>query len=493
MCSQAWALDSQHVEIMNTIVTRHASGEKLDAEEIAEIVAARRAKEGDDGMPSYSVEDGVAVVPIHGVISRYASQVNNISGPSGTSVEQVREHVVEALGDDRVKAILLDIDSPGGSTDGLAELADDLRAANDMKPLFSFTEGLAASAAYWLGSQSREFIASKGARVGSIGVYRTLIDSSEAAKARGLRVDVVKAGEHKAMGEPGTQIGAKERAEAQRLVNSFYEMFIDGVAKGRGISIKAATALGDGRVHLGQQAKEIGLVDQIGSAKDARALVLARISSERAQSSMEADGINVDGRKDTAMPEPATSNTSNSVANSVGSPGYVGPFTCDPPPWVGSTDLTVGTGTYAGVSHINELADVTAASSADAATLLKAAHPHQMDLVAKLISDGSTTEQALVALAQDAKEHYSVAIENAAKGAAQAERDKLIDENANESLGAAPDVQEGAGRPTTPEEAFARVDVQEAFFSLSAVKGAWAHAEEEKLDPWAFIQDEMSE
>lgn len=260
LTTMAWAIHEPVLANFSEIVMRHVEGVKLSADEIKAAVQAA-SPNGVKTSPDYYVANGVAVIPIYGVISKYSAGVNSISQPQGTSMQAIREDLRAALSDPAVNAILLDVESAGGSTDGLAELADEIRASS--KPVTAFANGIMASAAYWLGAQASEVVSSPSAIVGSIGVFSVVRDSSRAAENAGFRVMVVKAGEMKGGGTPGAPVTDAQLTEVQRIVNAHYSMFIDAVAKGRKIPADSARALGDGRIHVGAAAQQLGLVDKL--------------------------------------------------------------------------------------------------------------------------------------------------------------------------------------------------------------------------------------
>lgn len=270
----AWALEETVLGQLAEIVMRHNEGGKLSAEEIQKRIQAA-SPGGPKQSDGYSAEGGVAIVPIYGVISKYSAGIDDISQPEGCSVEQIRDDYRAALADKSVHTILLDIESPGGTIDGIAELADELAACT--KTLVAFANGQMCSAAFWLGSQGDEIVGSKSSMVGSIGCYTVSLDSSRAAENAGYKVNVVRAGAMKGAGTRGAPVAPEHLAELQRTIDAYYSMFIEAVATGRGISTDEARALGDGRVHIGQTAKAQGLVDRIDTFENTLARLQASV------------------------------------------------------------------------------------------------------------------------------------------------------------------------------------------------------------------------
>ena len=204
---------------------------------------------------------GVAVIDISGPMMKYAS---SLSG--GTSTVRTRRAVRDAAADKDVQAIVLRIDSPGGTVAGTFDLADDVAAANAKKPVVAYIEDLGASAAYAVASQAGSIHANRTAILGSIGTYAVIHDQSGQAAQIGVKVHVLRAGQFKGAGHPGTEVTAEQLAEWQRMVDELNEHFIEGVAAGRrALSVQQVRELADGRVHVGQAALTLGLIDGIAS------------------------------------------------------------------------------------------------------------------------------------------------------------------------------------------------------------------------------------
>ena len=212
MTGSAWAVDLVILGQFKQIVERHLAGEKLTDEAIIEATGGRAGSE-----EKYSFEitaDGTAIIPVSGVIAKYSRMVNGSSQPRGTSLEQLGRQLGEARTDARVSRIFLLIESPGGSVAGLADFADQVYRTSFEKPVVAFADDMAASAAYWIGSQANAFYGNATAAIGSIGVYTLFVDSSERAKQMGLEFIIVRSGANKGIGSPGfpvsgTAVGAR--------------------------------------------------------------------------------------------------------------------------------------------------------------------------------------------------------------------------------------------------------------------------------------------
>lgn len=220
---------------------------------------------------SYAVtSDRVATIELHGSLTKHASSFGG-----SRSMAAARRSIRAAVKDPDVSAILLHIDSPGGTVAGTTDLADDIAAAARQKPVHAYIEDLGASAAYWLASQATKVYANRSAEVGSIGVFMAITDWSAYAEKEGAKVHVVRFGDHKGAGIPGTEITAEQLAEWQKQVDAYGAMFIDAVAAGRGMAKAQAKQLADGRMHTAADAVDLKLIDGVKTLDEVHAELAA--------------------------------------------------------------------------------------------------------------------------------------------------------------------------------------------------------------------------
>ena len=211
----------------------------------------------------YEVVDGVAVIPVEGVIARKMNLMTDISG--GASIQIITEDFRAALGRSDVKAVLLAIDSPGGTVDGTMELAAEVFAARGVKPVAALGDGLMASAAYWIGAAAEEVWLGTGtSQAGSIGVITLHRDVSKAEERIGVKTTVLTAGKYKGIANQYEPLSQEGRDVIQEHLDYIYTLFVNDVAKMRGVDAeKAQSQMADGRVFIGRQAVEAGLADGI--------------------------------------------------------------------------------------------------------------------------------------------------------------------------------------------------------------------------------------
>ena len=207
-------------------------------------------------------QGAIAVIPVHGTIVQRASQINICEG--GTSTEQVSAMLQQALADETVSQILLDVDSPGGSVFGVSEMADEIRAARAQKPVVAIANSMAASAAYWIGCSAGEFYMTPGGMVGSIGVWTAHEDWSKALEEAGVNVTLISAGKYKVEGNPYGPLDEEAKTNTQKSVDDYYSMFTKAVAKGRNVPIDAVrNGMGQGRVLQADDAMAEKMVDGV--------------------------------------------------------------------------------------------------------------------------------------------------------------------------------------------------------------------------------------
>ena len=281
---KAWAMHPPIMRTMLGILHRHANGNRLTPDAIAEAVrtrhSARVAGVEDSGndvppVPYVCTPDGVAVISVQGVIAKRASLIEDVSTGQASSCERILSNVNLAKSDKRVRAIVLDVDSPGGTVDGVAGLSDELYSLRGKIPLVAFANGLMCSAAYWIGSACDRIVATQDAEVGSIGVYSILSDYSEMLKTAGVSEELIRAGKFKGEGHPDFPITQAAKDLAQTSVDDYYSIFVSAVARNRGLSQSQAAMLADGTTTIGRKCLANGLADSIGVLFDACKVALS--------------------------------------------------------------------------------------------------------------------------------------------------------------------------------------------------------------------------
>ncbi|MBF0589924.1 MAG: S49 family peptidase, partial [Magnetococcales bacterium] len=208
---------------------------------------------------------GIAIVPIHGTLVKRAGAIEAASGL--ISYAAIEERILDAATDPQVKAILLDIDSPGGEVGGVFDLAAMIREAGEGKPIWALADD-AFSAAYLLASAASHIITSQTAGVGSIGVIAVHVDESSRNAKEGRQYTTVFAGARKNDFSRHEPLSDEARSSLQKEVSRLYGMFAQDVAENRRMEESAVRATEAG-LFFGQDAVAAGLADQVGTIRHA--------------------------------------------------------------------------------------------------------------------------------------------------------------------------------------------------------------------------------
>src|SRR5574337_1254629 len=252
----AWAMDAAKGQEMLSLLELRAAGGLVAADEVRRIAAQNKR-------PTSQTVGATAVVPVYGVLAPRMNMLTDISG--GTSMELLGAQLAALAADPGVGTIVLDIDSPGGTTTGLPELcAQIVQIRAQGTRVIAVANHLAASAAYWLACAADEIVASPSAEVGSIGVFSVHTDASQAYADEGIRHTVIKAGPYKAEGLPIEPLTPEARAALQQDVNYWYGQFVSAVARGRSVSpATVEQQFGQGRTVSAPDALAAGMVDRL--------------------------------------------------------------------------------------------------------------------------------------------------------------------------------------------------------------------------------------
>jgi signal peptide peptidase SppA len=217
---------------------------------------------------------GVAVLPIYGPISHRETLWSAVFG--GTSTQRFSAALQQALGDSSVSAIIIDIDSPGGTVDGIEELSAEIYRARGNKKMVAVANAMAASAAYWIATAADEVVITPSGQVGSLGVFAAHEDISKALEKEGIKVSLIAAGKYKTEGMPYEPLSAEARASMQKMVDSFGDMFVNAVARNRGVGAYAVkNGFGQGRMVMAQDAVKAGMADRVATLDATLARLLA--------------------------------------------------------------------------------------------------------------------------------------------------------------------------------------------------------------------------
>src|SRR5262245_32301371 len=223
----------------------------------------------DERPRGYSIDHGVATVPIRGVLVRRAGQMAPDSTPL-QSYENLSRIIASAQHDSRVRATLLDIDSPGGEAGGVFDLAAEIRRASKLKPIWAIANDDSLSAAYLLASAAHRVWATQTAPVGSVGVVALHADQSGRDAEQGIKYTYVYRGAHKIDANPHSALTADAQVVIQSEVDRLYDKLVTMVADHRAMDSTRIRGTEAG-IYFGEKAQAQGLVDQIGTFDEAHA------------------------------------------------------------------------------------------------------------------------------------------------------------------------------------------------------------------------------
>ena len=198
--------------------------------------------------------DKVAVVEVEGII---------------TEPESINKQIKEFGERDDIKAIVVRINSPGGGVGPSQEIYREIKRVSAKKKVIASMGAVAASGGYYIAAAANKIIANPGTITGSIGVIMEFANAEELLSKIGFKGYVIKSGEYKDIGSPLRSMKEDEKRLLQNVIDDVHRQFVDVVAENRKLKVDVVKKIADGRIFSGQQAKEIGLVDEIGNFQDA--------------------------------------------------------------------------------------------------------------------------------------------------------------------------------------------------------------------------------
>lgn len=207
----------------------------------------------------------VAVIYVQGIMI-----TGNLPGGLGYATsEEISKSIQDAADDKNVKAIVLRINSPGGTPAAAQEIVTEIKKAQEHKPVVVSMGDVAASAAYYISAPADHIIANPDTMTGSIGVIWVFENSSEYFDEEGVDFYVAKSGDFKDMGANWRGLTDDEKQYSEEVVLEAFDRFVDEIASGRGLSRSEVKDMADGRIYTGSRAVELGLVDETGNLYDA--------------------------------------------------------------------------------------------------------------------------------------------------------------------------------------------------------------------------------
>lgn len=288
IAGEVWAMEPDKLATVIEFLAVQASGVKFDAEEIEARISPQTAA------AVARREGAIQILPIRGIIANRAPMVSASTGP-GFNLDSFNAAFDQAADNSDVKTIVLDVDCPGGNVMGVDETARRIFDARGRKPIIAQVNALNASAAYWITSAADEIVATPSSQIGAIGVRMVYEDVAKKLEMEGVSPDIIFAGKYKGEGIVGP-LGEDTRAHLQAKVDEYYGMFVERVAKGRGVAASAVRdGFGEGRTISAKRALEAGMIDRIATMQE----TLARFGVQPRQSA--ASGAGARQRRERAL------------------------------------------------------------------------------------------------------------------------------------------------------------------------------------------------
>ena len=287
-----WSINPASVASIESLRTRMMS---MDRGEQTRLTAKCLAQDGAGTWMVYHAEDGrwkcaegtdkdrkperlTAVMSLSGVmIPRGPGWIENYGY---VVVDRWVERFNALVSDDRVGAIVIDVDSPGGSAYGVTEAARAVFAARGSKPIVSVANPMSASAGYYIAAAADEIVVTPSGEVGSVGTVVLHLDTSKADEQAGLKWTIIKEGKFKWEATGFEPLSDEARSFIEKRVHDYYAMFVGDLRKfRRGANTKAPSDFGGGRMYGAADAVEMGLADRIGTLAETASKLGAKINS----------------------------------------------------------------------------------------------------------------------------------------------------------------------------------------------------------------------
>jgi protease IV len=222
------------------------------------------------------IGEKIAVVDVQGVITT-GSDSGGLFSETGAGSDSIISALERAKKDRDVKAVVLRIDSPGGSPAASEEIYQEIIRVKAFKPVYASMGDVAASGGYYVASPCDQIYADKATITGSIGVIFESTDLSGLFKKLGVDMQVVKSGKFKDIGSSNRPMTPEEKQLIQAMINDTFDQFIQAVSDGRHMKKERVRELATGAVYTGRQAKKLGLIDEIGGFRETISAVAVRV------------------------------------------------------------------------------------------------------------------------------------------------------------------------------------------------------------------------
>lgn len=276
--SQIWAMEAHALEGLFDCIS-------------AQTTAPPAGLEIADKPASLMKEGVTAVIPIKGILMRKIPAAFTWWGIEGTSYETIAAQVRLAMADPAIKTIRLDVDSPGGTVPGVDETSELIRSARKTKTVMAVVDDLCASGAYWLACQADRIESVRNGLAGSIGVFCVYHDKSQMAQDLGIKVIVIRSGEHKGMGVPGDPITDNQIAAMQQIIDGIAGNFVAAVAAGRNKKKEDVQTWTTGQLWLAETAVSMGVIDKATVSISSKEQTMTELTDQQIDAQVDKNAI----------------------------------------------------------------------------------------------------------------------------------------------------------------------------------------------------------
>lgn len=256
-----WLITPEGLKVITSIFDERVKNGRLSDEEIEfRLEQAHMNRQGRTA--THDAPGGVGILPLVGPIFGKANLMTEMSG--ATSLETFAADLDNMLNDPKISSIVMQIDSPGGTSDLVKETGDKILAGRDIKPIYAIADTITGSAAYWLMSQATAAYSTPSGSVGSVGAYTVHEDQSVNDAQQGKKYTFISAGDFKTEGNPHEPLSQAGIAHRQEVINELYDEFVGAIATGRNIDASLVKEnFGQGRMLSASKALESGMIDGI--------------------------------------------------------------------------------------------------------------------------------------------------------------------------------------------------------------------------------------
>jgi capsid assembly protease len=297
--------------ILHSDVGPRLAGATLEIEGLPEPPAAKSKDERTERKNYWVTSDGIAIIDVAGSLVNRSSWLDAYSGM--TSYNQIQEEVEDAVSDSLIKGIVLRIDSCGGECAGCYDLADYLYSVRGVKPLWAAVDDQAFSAAYMIASACSKVFVSRTGGVGSVGVVAMHLDQSGYDEKMGLKYTALYAGAHKTDFNSHKPLSDAAKTELQGEIDRLYGMFVESVARNRGVSEKLVAAT-EARLFFGDRAIEARMADELLPFGQVVEQMSTTVGPRQSSVRMEAPAIPLEGSAELAPDAPKVAPAADSDA-----------------------------------------------------------------------------------------------------------------------------------------------------------------------------------